>query len=121
MTPRERALLRAYRGLSEARQASVLDYIEFLASREAEPASSPVPQSPQSIPRPDEESVIRAVKRLTQTYPMVDRNALLHETSALVSQHVMHKRPAQEVIDQLESLFQRHYNTFLEKNIPSQG
>jgi hypothetical protein len=113
MTANERRLLRAFRALPEPRQNSVLDFIEFLHAREDSekrqaPAGEPLP-----IPRPEAESVVKAIKRLMSTYPMLERNSLLHETSALMAQHVVHKRPAPEVIDELESLFQRHYQQSL--------
>lgn len=111
MTPGERHLLRAFRALSESRQTSLLDYAEFLLGREGEPAAEPVAAEPLDIPRPEKESVVKAIKRLMGTYPMLDRNKLLHDTSALMAQHVVHKRPAIEVIDELERVFRRHYDT----------
>jgi hypothetical protein len=108
MTADERKLLKAYRALSESRRVGLLDYAEFLASREADPEDT-MPTEPVDIPRPVEESVVKAIKRLRATYPMVDRNKILHETSALMTQHLMHKRPAGEIIDELEILFRRHH------------
>ncbi len=108
MTADERKLLKAYRALSEARRTGLLDYAEFLAGREAD-VEDEIPTNPLAIPRPAEESVVKAIKRLRATYPMVDRNKILHETSSLMTQHLMHKRPAVEVIDELETLFRRHY------------
>ncbi len=109
MTPDERALLKVYRSLSESRRGSLLDYAEFLAGRDADPDDHPLPVQPLDIPRPESESVVKAIKRLRETYPMVDRTRILHETSALMTQHLMQKRPAPEVIDELEVLFLRHY------------
>ncbi len=103
----ERRLLRLFRSLPAAQKAGLLDYAEYLAGRvppQEEEVKAPLP-----IPRPPEESVIKAIRRLKQTYPMLDANRLLHETSALLAQHVVHKRPAPEVIDALESLFRRLY------------
>jgi len=40
---------------------------------------------------------------------MLDKAPMLHETSALMSAHILQGRPAQEVIDGLESLFSGHY------------
>ena len=111
MTPAERRMLRAFRALSESRQTSLLDYAEFLLGREGETEAEPVSSLPLEIPRPEKESVVKAIKRLMGTYPMLDRNKLLHDTSALMAQHVVHKRPASEVIDELEQVFQRHYET----------
>jgi len=43
---------------------------------------------------------------------MLDRGRLLHETSNHVGQHIMHGKPAAEVMDELEAMFQRHYERF---------
>ncbi len=107
MTQDERRLLRLFRALPATQQTGLLDYAEFLASRDHRQPDLPL--TPVEIPRPAEESVIKAIKRLKQTYPMLDSNALLHETSGLMAQHVVHKRPAAEVIDELEALFRRLY------------
>lgn len=109
MNADERKLLRLYRGLPAAQRAGLLDYAEYLASR-APSEEEEKPKQPLPIPRPADESVIRAIRRLKQTYPMLDANRLLHETSSLMAQHVVHKRPAAEVIDELEALFRRHYD-----------
>ena len=53
--------------------------------------------------------MVKAIKRLTATYHMIDRDRLLNETSSLMTAHVIHGRKAAEVIDELEVLFQRHY------------
>ncbi len=107
MNQDERRLLRLYRSLSATQKAGLLDYAAYLSQRaesEQEDAKAPLP-----IPRPPQESVIKAIRRLRQTYPMLDANRLLHETSGLMAQHVVHKRPAPEVIDELEALFRRLY------------
>ena len=92
--------------LPEDQAAALLEYAEFLASRYTPPA--PV-TAPLTIPRPDRESVIKAIQRLGATYPMVDRGKLLNETSVLMTQHIIHGKDAVEVIDQLEILFRQHY------------
>lgn len=109
MNQDERRLLRLYRGLPANQKAGLLDYAAYLSHRavpEQEDAKAPVP-----IPRPAQESVIKAIRRLKQTYPMLDANRMLHETSALMAQHVVHKRPAPQVIDELEALFRRVYES----------
>jgi hypothetical protein len=108
MTPEERRLLRAFRALSETRQQGLLDYAEFLVERVA-PHDTPVINQPLDIPRPEKESVVKAIKRLRETYPMIDRAKILNETSGLMTQHLIHGKPAPEVIDELETLFRRHY------------
>lgn len=108
MTADERRLLRLFRALSDNRRAGLLDYAEFLLAR-VMPEPEPVSQVPQDIPRPVQESVVKAIKRLRETYPMLDRAKLIHETSALMSQHLVQGRAAVEVIDDLEALFARQY------------
>jgi hypothetical protein len=104
----EKKLLEVFRALSGEQQQSLLDFAAFLASR-TPLVESAVLQEPLPIPRPENETLIKAIKRLGATYPMLDRSKLLHETSAFVTQHVMHGRPAEEMIDELELVFQRHY------------
>ena len=65
--------------------------------------------APQPEPRPDGESVVMAIKRLTRTYPMLDRRKLMGPTSLLVSQHAQ-GRAAVQIIDELEVVFERHYS-----------
>ena len=88
----------------QARQ--LLDYAEFLLARHGREEALP---EPLAIERPEEESVVVAIKRLRATYPMLDPAALLNETYDLMTQHVMQGREAVEVIDDLEALFRRHY------------
>jgi len=108
MTADERRLLRLFRALSASRQVGLLDYAEFLLARVV-PEPEPVAQTPLEIARPAQESVVKAIKRLRETYPMLDRAKLIHETSALMSQHLVQGRKAAEVIDDLEALFARHF------------
>ena len=105
----ERRLLKLFRALPASGQSSVIDYVEFLVSR-VENAPPPVPTQPLDIPRPTEESVVKAIKRLMATYPMLARDKLLNETSAQLTRHVVHRHPAPEVIDELERIFKRHYD-----------
>lgn len=111
MTAQERRLLRLYRTLPEPQRQGLLDYAEYLQTR-AIPAAPRPPRHPLAIPRPERESVVKAIKRLRETYPMLDRARILHETSALMTQHLVHGKPATEVIDELERLFQRHYHAW---------
>ena len=68
-----------------------------------------MPNEPKEIPRPREESVVAAIRRLSETYYMIDKSVLLSETSGLMSAHIMQGRPAEAVIDELEALFSNHY------------
>lgn len=98
--------------LPEAQAAALLEYAEFLAARYSGPKEF---TTPLNIPRPPEESVIKAIRRLGATYPMLDRSKMLNETSSLMTQHVLQGRAAAEVIDELESMFKRHYEKLVEK------
>lgn len=101
--------------LGESDRATLLAFAEFLASRIPEPVPDiEVSQIPLTIPRPAEETVIGAIKRLAATYPMVDRSKMLHETAGLMTQHMVQGRAAVEVIDELEQLFAHHYQLWRE-------
>ncbi len=110
----QRALLKYYAQLSEQDRASLMAFAEFLALRrpsenEDQAPEKMAPVEPKQIPRPAQESVIGAIKRLSETYPMLDRSELLTETSSLMSAHIMQGREAAAVIDDLEALFASHY------------
>jgi hypothetical protein len=107
-----RRLLEIFEALPEAERKTVQDLAEFLHAR-----TEPQPRelaSPEPIPRPRVETVVKAVKRLSATYPMIDKSEMLNETSALMSQHIMQGRAAADVIDELERLFRTHYERMLQ-------
>jgi hypothetical protein len=51
-----------------------------------------------------------AIRRLTRTYPMLDRRKLMGQTSQLMAEHALQGRAVVEVIEELELLFARHYH-----------
>lgn len=108
MTGDERRLLAVFRGLNEAGRAGLLDYAAFLAQRAENLAPAP-PTEPLHLPRPEKETVIAAIRRLTATYPMLDKDKLFSGTSSLLMQHTLQGHPAPEVIDELENLFRSEY------------
>ncbi|MGA1561809.1 MAG: hypothetical protein ACO376_02360 [Gammaproteobacteria bacterium] len=103
------ALAQLYRGLDTQAQQSLSDYVRFLETTAR--ANQPAPPSePLAIPRPEKESVVGALKRLRQTYPMLDAGrTLLDQASSLMTQHLVHGRNAVDVIDELEGLFVEHF------------
>ena len=107
MKKRERQLIELFRRLPQAQADSLLEFAEFLAARHGR--AEDIPDHPLDIPRPAEESVIAAVRRLARTYPMLDKDRMLSVTSPLVAQHLVQGRAASEVIDELEDLFAEHY------------
>jgi len=90
-------------------QQTLLAFAEFLHARLP---PSPPPQL-QLLPRPPEESVIAAIKRLSKSYPMLDKAKILEEASKLLSEHLLYGRDRVEVIDQLEEIFLRQYAKFV--------
>ncbi|MCP3869930.1 MAG: hypothetical protein GY703_17925 [Gammaproteobacteria bacterium] len=107
----QRALLKLFVSLSESDQATLTAFAQFLHSR-SQDSHSPKPKSPPKpnpVPRPETESVVGAIKRLSKVYCMLDRSDLLTETSSLMTAHIMHGRNAKGVIDDLEVLFEQHY------------
>lgn len=111
--PSETELLKVFAGLDAQNQASLLSYARFLQAEQGPLADNEAqlqhPLSPEPIERPPEESVVAAIRRLSKTYFMLNKDELLHSASGLMSAHVLQGRPAQEVIDELESLFSNAY------------
>ncbi len=120
--PREqRQLLRLFTRLDDPRRASLQAFAEFLCQQQEEEAqdserAAPEPQIPQDIPRPDEESVVAAMRRLTRTFPMINRDALLDRATSLMTAHMLQGQPAAQVIDELEALFEEHYQIYLDQH-----
>jgi hypothetical protein len=119
MTPEEKdAFIDMVEKLSAVDQDTLVRFAEFLSSQSTS-ASHPVADTtatarvetpePEPIPRPADEKVVAAVKRLSRTYFMLDKKKMLGVTSDLVTQHVLQGRDAAEVIDELEDLFTQHY------------
>jgi hypothetical protein len=115
----ERRLARLYRSLTPEDQSALQAFAEFLvARRAAQPQETQGPLEPDLIPRPPKESVVGAIKRLSSSYFMLDRGAMLNDTSSLMGAHVLQGRPASEVIDDLEALFVRQYARYREEQEP---
>lgn len=109
----ERRLLKRLRALGPAERETLLAFADFLSARAKPSSHAPaVAREPRPALRPEQESVVGAIKRLSQSYDMLERDVLLHETSALMSAHVLQGRPASDVIDELEALFARHYHDY---------
>lgn len=111
MKGEERKLLELFDALAPQQQETLMAFAEFLAARGEE--SGGTPAQPLPIARPEAETVVMAVKRLTRTYPMLDRRSLFAETSQFMAAHALEGRAAAEVIDELEAVFQRHYKTMM--------
>jgi len=107
-------LLSIFRNLSEPRQQALLEYADFLAGKEGAEIAAAPPTEPLPIPRPEQENVVKAIQRLMQTYPMLERNRIFHEASAQMTRHLIHGVAAADVIDELEQIFARQYQEHLD-------
>ena len=116
----QRELLALYLKLGEADRRSLMSFGRFLASEHSAEAatedSEPASNEPLPIPRPENESVVKAIRRLSETYPMLEKKNLIDGTSVLMSAHVLGGKPADQVISELELLFEKHYASFVSRN-----
>jgi hypothetical protein len=106
-----KALADLFNTLDEERQQSLFDYAEFLQSKGGlvkQELSEPV-----EIPKPENESVVGAIKRLKQTYPMIDSMEVFAVASNLMTDHMVKGRDAEEVINEIEKLFKDTYNKLI--------
>lgn len=113
MAADEARLVELFRRLPALQAEQLVEFAEFLSMRYG---VEPVATAIEPIPRPAQESVVKAIKRLAATYPMLDRRKMLNATATLVAQHVMQGRAAVEVIDELEVVFRRHYEALSQAN-----
>ncbi|MEW8498699.1 MAG: hypothetical protein AB2699_09325 [Candidatus Thiodiazotropha taylori] len=116
LDPEQQRLLDLFEQIAPSERDSLLAFAEFLSQRRTQEAvaverNSPLEPKPQE--RPGGESVVKAIKRLSESYFMLERDRLLDETSSLMTSHIMQGRAAAEVIDDLEALFKKHYQDYL--------
>jgi hypothetical protein len=102
----ESKLLDIFGQLTSEQQDKLIAFAEFLT---AGAEDGPVADEPVAIPRPAAETVTMAIRRLTRSYPMLDRRRLMSEASQLLAQHALQGRPSAAVIDDLELLFSRSF------------
>lgn len=107
----QKLLLNWFDAMNQVGQQALLEYAEFLSIRHQ--ITESVSQEPLLIERPVDESVVVAIRRLRKTYPMLDTQQLLHETSAFMMQHMMQGRSAKEVVDDLEIYFKQQFEAFV--------
>lgn len=107
-------LLALYQRLCGEDQQTLLAFAEFLQQRTKQQTKSASQelQLPEILERPPQESVVAAIRRLSDCYPMLEKETLLQETSDLMSSHILKGRAATEVIDDLEALFSGRYDVY---------
>ena len=105
----EQALLKAFRQMTPTARCTLVDFADYLSRRHPVTAP-PVSDQPLQVPRPSEESVIAAIRRLAKTYPMLDSDSVFSGATTLMTRHVMGQQAAVEVIDELEAMFKACYD-----------
>lgn len=103
----ESRLIEIFETLNEERQNSLIDYATFLQSKGDLVDKATVEKI--LIDRPSEETVVGAIKRLKSTYPMIESMSVFSAASNLMTEHMISGRDAIEVIDEMEILFEEHY------------
>ena len=102
---KRQALLTVFDRLDQAQQDALMDFAALLAARgDCSPAAAMQPE-----PRPADESVVAAIRRLTRVYPAAERRRLMGPVSMLMAEHALQGRAAVEVIDELEVVFERQH------------
>ena len=106
-----KALADLFNALDKERQESLFDYAEFLLSKGGT-VQGPIDE-PLAIPREENETVVGAIKRLKLTYPMIDSMKVFAVASDLMTDHMVKGRDAEEVINEIEALFEATYQKLL--------
>ena len=124
MTLFDEKLIQYFSVLSDEHKKLALEFMEFLGSKYPNTSQSEasveiknqpeeIPEltfsEPELMPRPESESVIAAIKRLSQSYPMLNKEKLFDKTSTLMTAHIMQGRDVVEVIDEIEVVFKDQY------------
>jgi hypothetical protein len=109
-------LLDFFSDLDHNDQNSLLSFAEFLLVKAKQDGRVIEVAEPVVIERPSEERVVAGIKRLSATYPMLKKNAMLDETASLMSEHILKGRSAESVIDELERLFKQRYDDFCQQS-----
>jgi len=113
MNSYERKLLRLSRRLDAGQREQLLTFAEFLHSRSKSPQAAPEPlQEPKKLLAAESETVVGAIKRLRESYSMLDTRLMLQDTAAIMSKHAVGGLSAPEAIAELEALFQDCYERY---------
>ncbi len=101
-----------YESMDDERKLSLCDFADFLYAKAA-PVSKEIP-APEDVSRPQEETVVGAVKRLKIKYHMVESMTVFSAASSLMTDHMVKGRDLVEVIDEMEMLFESAYDKLLQ-------
>ena len=116
MSEKEQNLITIFKQLNDTDQASVLSFTEFLSSKSKhQPGYKTEPmvlEKPLDMPRPEDEKVVIAIKRLSATYPMIKSSSVLDHAAKVMTDHMMHGKETKQAINELELLFSEHYEKY---------
>ena len=101
-----------YESMDDERKLSLCDFADFLYARAAPVSKEILP--PEDVSRPQEETVVGAVKRLKIKYHMVESMTVFSAASSLMTDHMVKGRDVVEVIDEMEMLFESAYDKLLQ-------
>ncbi len=107
-------LIDLYEAMDDNRKKSLSDFADFLYAQAA-PIVKEI-QAPDDVPRPEQETVVGAIKRLKMTYHMIGSMSVFSEASALMTDHMVKGRDVVEVIDEMEILFEDAYKKLVQES-----
>jgi DNA polymerase/3'-5' exonuclease PolX len=107
-------LIKLYESMDEVHQRSLSEFADFLYERYGPAVKEILP--PEDIPRPEQETVVGAIRRLKSTYHMIESMAVFSSASSLMTEHMVKGRDVNEVIDEMEKLFADAYQKLLQDN-----
>lgn len=117
MGSEKQRLIKLFEEMNDQRRTSLLDYALYLSQQPSKMPDDVLKEQeksqPLKTPRPDNENIVNAIKRLRASFFMLNTDGLLNETSALMGQFMVQGRAAEEVIDDLEIMFNSHYQIYL--------
>ena len=109
----ERILCKIYKDLDVNHRHTLITFANFLVEQQTQDKNNTIDEKlalePLDLPRPKKESVIKGVRRLTASYPMIDTDTMFDSISKLMTSHIMEGRSAESVIDDLQELFAQQY------------
>lgn len=111
-TKSERKLCKLYSTLNDNDRLTLMKFAEFLLAESENQEEDVVIASfpePKMIPAPENENVIKAIKRIGKIYYMVDKSKMLDATSTLMTEHLIQGRPAREIVADVEKHFKQEY------------
>ena len=112
MIKSSKELIDLYEAMDDERKLSLGDFADFLYAK-AGPVVKEIPP-PEEVPRPEQETVVGAVKRLKIKYHMVESMTVFSAASSLMTDHMVKGRDVVEVIDEMEELFEEAYKNLLQ-------